>query len=120
YPRTGSRCSITGGYVYRGDEFPNLQGLYFFTDLCSGEIGTVDQDGEMTFHGNYNTSSIVSFGVDNDDNLYLAAFGSGGAIFKIIDDAPASVGEHQSTIASVYPNPAIDNLHIQIQNSSIQ
>lgn len=120
YPRTGSRCSITGGYVYRGDEFPNLQGLYFFTDLCSGEIGTVDQDGEMTFHGNYNTSSIVSFGVDNDDNLYLAAFGSGGAIFKIIDDAPASVGEHQNTVASVYPNPAIDNLHIQVQNSSIQ
>ena len=28
--------SITGGYVYRGCMFPNLQGLYIFGDYGSG------------------------------------------------------------------------------------
>lgn len=33
-------CSITGGYVYRGVTFPELQGHYFYGDFCSGEISS--------------------------------------------------------------------------------
>lgn len=28
--------SVTGGYVYRGCEYPNLNGLYIFGDFMSG------------------------------------------------------------------------------------
>src|SRR5262249_10142261 len=29
-------CSISGGYRYRGRRFPQLTGMYFYGDYCSG------------------------------------------------------------------------------------
>ena len=37
YPHSVGR-SVTGGYVYRGCSFPNLQGLYFFGDFEKGFV----------------------------------------------------------------------------------
>ena len=41
YPHSGSRCAVTGGYVYRGSRIPALVGGYVFADYCSGEIWVV-------------------------------------------------------------------------------
>jgi glucose/arabinose dehydrogenase len=35
-------CSVTGGTVYRGSEFPALVGWYVFSDYCSGEFWAID------------------------------------------------------------------------------
>ncbi len=37
YPHSQG-CSVTGGYVYRGSDFPDLVGHYFFADYCLGEL----------------------------------------------------------------------------------
>ena len=38
YRHDHGRCSVTGGYVYRGAALPELVGTYLFGDFCSGEI----------------------------------------------------------------------------------
>lgn len=66
YPHNSSTggYSITGGYVYRGAEFPLLQGYYVFTDYVSGNLWLTQSDG----NGGYTTSmqkgisTISSFG----------------------------------------------------------
>lgn len=67
-------CSITGGYVYRGRQYPNLIGHYFFGDFCSGRIWSLHQDasGEWVVNPLLNTDlRISSFGEDGQGELYV-------------------------------------------------
>ena len=73
YPHSQG-CSITGGYVYRGSDIPDIRGHYFYSDYCTGFLksfrysnGTaVDQkDWGIT------NSSVTSFGVDFAGELYM-------------------------------------------------
>ncbi len=84
YTHSGGRCSITGGYVYRGTEYSTLDGLYFFADVCSGEIGTVDSSDNLTWV--LDTSQAWSaFGEDINNELYAVSLG--GGIYRVIDNA---------------------------------
>jgi glucose/arabinose dehydrogenase len=76
-------CSITGGYVYRGNAIPAIRGHYFYSDYCSGFLrsfryssgAALDQkDWGLT------ASSVTSFGVDAAGELYMM---SGNSILKI-------------------------------------
>jgi len=73
--------SVTGGYVYRGKKFPELQGVYLYADFASGRFwGLRYENGKVTWNRELETTignktgpnriSISSFGEDLDGELY--------------------------------------------------
>jgi glucose/arabinose dehydrogenase len=79
-------CSVSGGYVYRGIEFPLLSGIYLFGDYCSGSIWGLARSGDG---GGWQVAQLAqtevqlsAFGEDEAGELYLVDIG-GGQLFKI-------------------------------------
>jgi glucose/arabinose dehydrogenase len=85
YPHDAGRCSVTGGYVYRGTAIPGLAGSYFYGDYCSGAISSFRIDGEGLFDTRdwpaLSSPGLTSFGVDGDGELYVVS--SSGTVFRI-------------------------------------
>jgi len=76
---SAGRCSITGGYVYRGAQQSLPYGAYIFADYCTGEI--------FMFHNGLQSLlldtafNISSFGEDEAGELYVVSLG--GTIYRI-------------------------------------
>jgi hypothetical protein len=84
-------CSVTGGYVYRGQRMPGLRGHYFYGDFCKGWVSSFRyRDGKPTevrqwsFPG---LSTLVSFGEDGDGELYVVR--KNGTLYRIVQAASA-------------------------------
>ncbi len=79
-------CSVTGGYVYRGCNNPDLVGHYIYADYCSGVFWSIVPDGlggwTNTQVANYPGYDISTFGEDVHGELYAARLGN-GRIYKI-------------------------------------
>lgn len=86
--------SICGGYVYRGKEFPNWDGVYFFSDWGNSQLWAMrrNADGIWETHRVDNNQSpvkqTVSFGIDDSGSLYLLSFAD-GKIYKLIETPAA-------------------------------
>jgi len=70
YGHTGGNCSITGGYVYRGSDYPALAGLYVMADYCSGRFYTMPAEGSSLSMRRDTTLNVTSFGESEDGELY--------------------------------------------------
>jgi glucose/arabinose dehydrogenase len=101
YPRSTGR-TVIGGYVYRGLQFPALQGIYVFGDYLgplggSARVFTLNYDGTTasnfqditsqlfpisTTGGNVSLVNLSSFGEDAAAELYLTDIGNGN-VYKI-------------------------------------
>lgn len=107
------KCSITGGYVYRGNQISGLNGVYFFADYCSGEIGLLSKnendEWDMSLAFPNINGSWVSFGEDINGELYIASIN--GGVYKIID-AALSNNEIDSDTLNYFPNPFQDYIQI--------
>lgn len=78
-------CSVTGGYVYRGEAIPDLEAVYLFSDYCSGRVWASYRDSNMQ----WNTTEFLqtgfqvsSFGEDENGEVYIIDYGS-GTIYRI-------------------------------------
>uniref|UniRef100_A0A3Q4HYE0 HHIP like 1 n=1 Tax=Neolamprologus brichardi TaxID=32507 RepID=A0A3Q4HYE0_NEOBR len=101
--------SVTGGYVYRGCEYPNLNGIYIFGDFMSGRLMSLQED-KKTGNWKYNEicmgmgltcafpglinnyhQYIISFAEDESGELYFmstaipSATSPSGVVYKVID-----------------------------------
>ncbi|HEX2224947.1 MAG TPA: PQQ-dependent sugar dehydrogenase [Thermoanaerobaculia bacterium] len=90
-------CSVTGGYVFRGQPAGSFSGRYFFADLCSGRIWSGRQTGgTWSYRLEEDTSfSVTSFGEDEQGRLYFTDFNQ-SSLRRIaphtFSDVPPSLG----------------------------
>ncbi|WP_313092407.1 PQQ-dependent sugar dehydrogenase [Chryseobacterium flavum] len=111
YDHSGGKCSITGGYVYRGAQNPSLQGKYFFADYCSTQIGILDSNNAITWTTPYSGNNFSTFGEDYQKELYVAAVNN-GKIFKISTGTLGIQENNSLGKINIYPNPAHKELFI--------
>lgn len=109
------KCSITGGFRYRGSLYPSLTGLYFFADYCSDEIGVLTPNGadwSMAFPQQYSNKGWTTFGEDNTGELYIAGLES-GEVFKIVDTS-LNIEDLNKLNINMYPNPTNNLINFNI------
>jgi glucose/arabinose dehydrogenase len=73
YP-TADGCAVTGGYVYRGQDIPELVGAYVFADFCRGRLEAFRlENGQARGHDELGpeVANVASFGEDADGELYV-------------------------------------------------
>jgi glucose/arabinose dehydrogenase len=69
YSHGNGRCSVTGGYAYRGIRFTFIWATYVYGDFCSGEVFSWDGiQQRVVVDTNLN---ISSFGEDEDGEIYV-------------------------------------------------
>ena len=84
YGRDGGECSVTGGFVYRGENIAGLQGAYVFSDYCAAEVrAIVVRDGRVVAERGLGVEvpNIASFGEDANGELY--ALSLNGPIYRL-------------------------------------
>lgn len=104
--------AVVGGYVYRGSAVPSLVGQYIYGDFGTGQLWTltyypatrsaVSQELDVV------PSTISSFGVDEQNELYIVSFGEGrvfhfGGKTEAALEAPPAARNVRFDIAG--PNP---------------
>lgn len=71
YQHLGGRCSITGGYIYRGTRAIAAQGDYIFGDYCTGEIIKLHGGTQTVLVDLPTNNSLSGFGEDELGELYI-------------------------------------------------
>lgn len=92
YPHTDQwGKSITGGLVYRGREVPSLWGYYLHADYVTGKVWALKYDearGEVTENRELvwpPALPVVTFGEDEQGEVYMSTTTSGGMIFRFVE-----------------------------------
>ncbi len=85
YRHDHGRCSVTGGYVYRGEQMAALDGVYLYSDYCSGEIMGLEAKADGLVVANLQLDqqpgAVVSFGQGPDREIYVLE--QGGLVSRL-------------------------------------
>ncbi len=85
---SNGRCSVTGGYVYRGSAIPALRGWYVYGDYCSGEVWAVSAGAKrparpVRLLGTGSGRLVSGFGQDASGELYVCDLAN-DAVYRIV------------------------------------
>ncbi|HMP74041.1 MAG TPA: PQQ-dependent sugar dehydrogenase, partial [Kiritimatiellia bacterium] len=107
--------SITGGFVYRGEDYPGLYGKYICGDFISGNVWTIERTPDAT-----NVVRItglpwlVSFGMNPANGDILLVNFVAGRINRLVADAPEldfpetlSATGFFADLTDLSPNPGV-------------
>jgi glucose/arabinose dehydrogenase len=98
YRHDSGECSVTGGYVYRGAEIPDLYGFYVYGDYCTGEM----------FAGSQPVTPVVrlltTFGEDVAGELYLGT--ESGTLLRAVNANPITATPTPLRAITLAPLPA--------------
>jgi glucose/arabinose dehydrogenase len=124
-PKNQGNCSVTGGFVYRGNAIPDLQGKYVFGDYCSGRIWAI------TYIPGVDTSVaqlvvapslISSFALDQNNEIYVIGQNK-GIIYKLGKTSTTGLEIANSNsdiqINSLFPNPVLNSFTIEFNKKQI-
>lgn len=83
----GDGCSVTGGYVYRGQAIPDMRGTYFYSDFCRGFVRSFRLVGgsavdERSWPSLAPGGQVTSFGEDAAGELYILT--SAGGVYQVV------------------------------------
>ena len=77
-------CTVIGGYVYRGEAFPVLEGAYLFADYCSGLIFAIESTTSALVapaEVGDTDGGVSAFGEDTNGELYVTTLD--GTIYRV-------------------------------------
>lgn len=124
YPKPNNGCiSVTGGFVYRGMESPNMQGRYIYGDFCTGQFWSLTPNGDGTYlneeftvldpQGNPTSGWQPStFGEDVNGELYMADFNT-SRIYQLSMTCPTLSAEIAADGANLTLVNTIENATYQ-------
>lgn len=89
YDHSRGWCSVTGGVTYRGQEYPRMEGVYFFADFCTGTIWGLRHDGSAWRSAILAEAGfpVSSFGLDEEGNVYVVHYH--GQVYALSDTQTA-------------------------------
>lgn len=102
--------SITGGYVYRGANVPELQGKYIYADYGTKRVWALSYDGITPTTNQLLLTAVnnpTSFGVDQSNELYIVGF-SPGSIYRFtptVTSVDNEINLNNYKLEQNYPNP---------------
>lgn len=89
--------AVTGGYVYRGNEFASFKGYYVATDFYSGTLYFLWPNGSGGFNASSQTTGvqnfIAAFGEAENGALYAASQAT-NTVYKLVATGGAALPVH--------------------------
>ncbi len=100
YDHSNGDCSITGGFVYRGQNIPSLQGHFLYGDFCTGTIRSVVRQAGQSYLAQQlliSGQNISSFAQGTDGEVLVLSIG--GKIYRI-SDSQAGTGNIPTNLSA--------------------
>ncbi len=90
----GNGVSVTGGFIYRGELYPDMEGKYVCVDFGSNDVFILQQTGPGSFsidwHAANGNSGITTFGETDNGEIFAANLN--GTLYAVTMGEPLPVG----------------------------